>query len=156
MSEVYPPGEHVPFCMGPDGGGACTGYLALYKDWLSKIDRVEKLEAGRMGMSPLEQTVATNIKRLKDRIEALEKALRHALVELFACSVQLNARKDGSIGRAIDVCRAALDAAQMRDPSKPVMAASEKAAEVVSGWSDAKKDYASRAVPSTLAEEQDK
>ena len=42
------------------------------------------------------------------RIEALEKALRHALVELFACSVQLNARKDGSIGRAIDVCRAAL------------------------------------------------
>ena len=76
MNEVYPPGEHVPFCMGPDGGGACTGYLALYTDWLRRIDRIEKLEAGRMGMSPLEQTVATNIKRLKDRIEALEAALR--------------------------------------------------------------------------------
>ena len=86
------------------------------------------------------------------RIEALEKALRQALVELFACSVQLNARKDGSIGRAIDVCRAALAPEKV----KPVMAASEKAAEVVSGWSDAKKDYASRAVPSTLAEGQDK
>jgi hypothetical protein len=79
MSEVYPPGEHVPFCMGPDGGGACTGYLALYTDWLRRIDRIEKLEAGRMGMSPLEQTVATNIKRLKDRIEALEAALRETL-----------------------------------------------------------------------------
>ena len=76
MSDVYPPGEHVPFCMGPDGGGACTGYLALYTDWLRRIDRIEKLEAGRMGMSPLEQTVATNIKRLKDRIEALEAALK--------------------------------------------------------------------------------
>ena len=79
MSEVYPPGEHIPFCMGPDGGGACVGYLALYKDWLSKIDRIEKLEAGRMGMSPMEQTVAGNIRRLKARIEALEAALREIL-----------------------------------------------------------------------------
>ena len=41
MSDVYPPGEHIPFCMGPDGGGACVGYLALYTDWLRRIDRIE-------------------------------------------------------------------------------------------------------------------
>ena len=76
MREVYPPGEHVPFCMGPDGGGACTGYLALYTDWLRRIDRIEKLEAGRMGMSPMEQTVAGNIRRLKDRIEDLQEQIR--------------------------------------------------------------------------------
>ena len=45
MSEVYPPGEHVPFCMGPDGGGACVGYIALYSDWLGRIRRIEALEA---------------------------------------------------------------------------------------------------------------
>jgi len=43
-----------------------------------------------------------------DRIEALEAALRPALVELIACSVQLKARQDGSIARAIDGIRAAL------------------------------------------------
>ncbi len=42
------------------------------------------------------------------RIEALEAALRPALVELLACSVQLKARKDGSIARAIEGIRAAL------------------------------------------------
>jgi hypothetical protein len=45
MSDVYPPGDHVPFCMGPDGGGACVGYIALYSDWLSRIRRIEALEA---------------------------------------------------------------------------------------------------------------
>jgi hypothetical protein len=45
-----------------------------------------------------------------DRIEALEGALRPALVELIACSVQLKARNDGSIARAIDGIRAALEA----------------------------------------------
>jgi hypothetical protein len=40
--------------------------------------------------------------------DAMEAALRPALVELLACSVQLNARKDGSIARAIDGIRVAL------------------------------------------------
>lgn len=41
-------------------------------------------------------------------IEVLEASLRPALVELLACSMQLNARKDGSIAHAIDSIRAAL------------------------------------------------
>ena len=60
MSEVYPPGEHVPFCMGPDGGGACTGYLALYTDWLRRIDRIGEAGGRSNGNeSATEQTVAT-------------------------------------------------------------------------------------------------
>ena len=59
-------------------------------------------------MTRSKQELARQLVDANARIEALEKALRQALVELFACSVQLNARKDGSIGRAIDVCRAAL------------------------------------------------
>ena len=65
------------------------------------LDDIEVLE-------PMFDRAVTRGLEQVDRIATLEAALRPALVELLACSVQLKARKDGSIGRAIDLIRAAL------------------------------------------------
>ena len=75
------------------------------------------------------------------RIEALEAALRER-DELIRLMRQSGSRKPNPQPNLRG------SAALAPEQVKPVMAASEKAAEVVSGWSDAKKDYASRAVPS--------
>ena len=116
------------------------------------LDRLKYFADMRFPHGPTCLDAAVHIETLEYRNETLEAALRDCVAELSLCAKQLSARPDGSVSLALNKGRAALAPEKV----KPVMVASVKAAEVVSGWSDAKKDYAGRAVPSTLAEGQDK
>ena len=82
MSDMYPPGEHIPFCMGPEGGGACVGYRALYDNWLRRIHCVETLERAVLEQSARINEMRAALREIKDQYLTPEQSSALAKVAL--------------------------------------------------------------------------